>query len=230
MFALVRILWVVCVVISGTAAVASSSEIGEGRIYLLGTPNFAEVKLIATWIVASNDNHDLPFMVIDKVQARLFLFSPSGRIQATTAALVGLARGDDSPPGIGARKLSAIKPAERITPAGRFILEPGENLEGRDIIWIDYNAAISLHRASDRKPGMSDKSREQRLASTTAAERRVSFGCINVSTAFYNEFIRPTFGASSGVAYILPETRSPSDQFHMRGGDIAQAALAMKRY
>ena len=49
------------------------------------------------------DNGGLPFMVVDKVNARLFLFDAGGALRATTPILVGLARGDDSPPGIGAR-------------------------------------------------------------------------------------------------------------------------------
>lgn len=172
-----------------------------------------EATQTANWVVGSDDNGDLPFMIVDKVNARLFLFNARGTIVTTTPVLLGLARGDDSPPGIGSRPLASIRPAERITPAGRFILEAGENMAGKGIIWIDYDAAISLHRASDRKPAMSAKSRVERLASASVAERRVSLGCINVATSFYDEFIQPTFGHSRGVVYILPETRSAVAQF-----------------
>ncbi len=152
-------------------------------------------------------------MIVDKVDARLFLFDAGGTVVATTPVLLGLAHGDDSPPGIGTRALASITPAERITPAGRFVLEAGENMAGKGIIWIDYDAALSLHRASDRKPAMSAKSRVDRLSSASVAERRVSLGCVNVSTAFYDKFIQPAFGHTTGVAYILPETRSASVQF-----------------
>jgi hypothetical protein len=60
--------------------------------------------------------------------------------------LLGLARGDVSVPGIGERKISDINPHERTTPAGRFISEPGRNLSGEDIVWVDYDAAVSMHR------------------------------------------------------------------------------------
>ena len=170
---------------------------------------------VVKWVDASGDNRGLPFMIIDKVGARLFLFDANGVLRATTPVLLGLARGDISPAGIGSRKLSAIKPAERITPAGRFIVEAGKSVTGHDIVWIDYDAAISLHRASDRKPGNGGKSRVARLASNSAGERRVSLGCVNVSAAFYDRFVQPTFAASNGIAYILPETRPVSSEFDL---------------
>ncbi len=163
-------------------------------------------------------------MIIDKVNARLFLFDGKGGLVATTPVLLGLARGDDSPPGIGTRKLSAITPAERITPAGRFVAGAGEDTDGKDLIWIDYDAAIALHRASDRKPGMGARSRVERLASATPAEKRVSLGCVNVSTAFYDRYIQPTFGASRGIVYILPESRSATSEFNIPSAIAASPA------
>jgi hypothetical protein len=195
------------------ASGVSAGTIGVSRPTFPGTIASSEAGRTADWVVGSDDNGDLPFMIVDKVNARLFLFDPRGTIVATTPVLLGLARGDDSPPGIGERALASITPAERITPAGRFVLEAGENMAGKDIIWVDYDAAISLHRASDRKPAMSAKSRVERLASTSVAERRVSLGCINVSTSFYDKFIQPMFSGTKGVAYILPETRSAGTQF-----------------
>lgn len=210
-----RSLAVLFAVACANSAVALPAETGRGHVELLETGDFAEARRVADWIVSSRDNGDRPFVIIDKVNARLFMFAPNGAIGATTAILVGLARGDDSPPGIGTKKLAAITPAERITPAGRFIAEPGENMQGKPIIWIDYDAAISLHRASDRKPGAGAMSREQRLSSSTAAEKRVSLGCINVSTTFYDNFVQPIFGFTKSVAYILPETRSATAEFHI---------------
>lgn len=165
----------------------------------------APVHAVASWAVATGDNHALPFVIVDKVAAKLFLFDRDGTLRAATAVLVGLARGDISPPGIGDRKLSQIAPAERITPAGRFVGEKGSNLAGRGIVWVDYDTAIAIHRVSDVKPGSTARDRLFRLASTLPGDRRISLGCINVSEAFYDTFIRPTFDASRAVIYILPE-------------------------
>ena len=183
-------------------------------------PAFAETRRVANWILATNDNVGRPFVVIDKVNARLFLFEADGTLRATTSVLLGLARGDDSPPGIGTRKLSAITPRERITPAGRFVAHVGQDMDGASILWIDYDAAIALHRASDRKPGSAHKSKSARLSSASVSEKRISLGCINVSTAFYDRFIQPTFSVSNGIVYVLPETRSAAAEFGIPDREI----------
>ncbi|GGI85746.1 hypothetical protein GCM10007973_22880 [Polymorphobacter multimanifer] len=212
-----------------TSAVPSAASQGSvdherGKVALLDTTDFAEARRVSDWIVATNDSVNQPFMVVDKANARLFLFDAAGKLRATTPVLLGLARGDDSPPEIGTRKLSEIAPQERITPAGRFVAQIGQDLDGSQILWIDYDTAIALHRASDRKPGLSSKSRLARLSSATPAEKRVSLGCINVSGTFYERFIQPTFATTNGIAYILPETRSADDQFGITSRDVSASS------
>ncbi|MES2686724.1 MAG: hypothetical protein V4706_07855 [Pseudomonadota bacterium] len=173
----------------------------------------AQATQFADWVVDSRDNQDMPFMIVDKVNARVLLFDPSGRLQGAAAALLGQARGDDSTPGIGERPLSSILPAERTTPAGRFVASLDRDKRGQELLWIDYNTALALHRVVRGKPS---EQRLQRLASATPADNRVSYGCINVPAAFYDRFVSPAFKTSSGVVYILPETRSIREVFGVR--------------
>ena len=93
---------------------------------------------------------------------------------------------------------------ERTTPAGRFVAELGVNSEGEDILWVDYDAAISMHRVRATKPV---ERRLHRLASETPADNRISYGCINLPAAFYDLSVKPAFAASGGIVYVLPETR-----------------------
>ena len=106
--------------------------------------------------------------------------------------------------------MSAILPAERTTPAGRFFSEPGRNLQGDDIVWIDYDAAVSMHRV--RASNKADR-RLERLATPTAIDNRISYGCVNVPAAFYDALIKPVFGVQPAVVYVLPETRPASTIF-----------------
>ena len=170
----------------------------------LGEPASKDAKQIADWVVTSSDNKGLPFAIIDKIQAKVFVFDRGGQLRGATFALLGKARGDDTVPGIGNRKLSTIRPEERTTPAGRFVADLGHDF-GQDILWIDYSAAISLHRVITGNP--SDH-RRQRLATTSSLDKRISYGCINVPAKFYDDVVRETFTGTSGIVYILPETKT----------------------
>ena len=157
----------------------------------------------ADWVVAAGDNHGLPFVIVDKAAARVFVLDPQGRLKGASPALLGLARGDRSVPGIGDRKLSTIRPEERTTPAGRFIADLGNDLGEKDILWVDYKDAISMHRVITGNP---HDRRLKRLASASIADNRITYGCINVPVKFYEGVVKPAFTGTSGVVYILPES------------------------
>lgn len=176
-----------------------------------------DVRDITDWVLASRDNRALPFVVIDKVEAKVFVFDKAGTLRGTAPALLGMARGDDSAPGIGERKLAAIRPDERTTPAGRFEASLGHDLD-QDILWVDYGIALSLHRVIVGNP--KDR-RHARLASPTPHDNRISFGCINVPAQFYDAVIAPAFKATVGIVYILPETRPLASVFAVRGPGAA---------
>ncbi len=116
----------------------------------------------------------------------------------------------NSAPGIGSRKLADIRPDERTTPAGRFVASLGHDLSKQEILWVDYDTALALHRvlAANTK-----EHRLQRLASASPLSRRITFGCINVPANFYDKVVHPAFSGTSGVVYILPEVKSISEVF-----------------
>lgn len=175
-----------------------------------GTP---DMKRMLAWIVTRQDTGGLPFLIIDKVNATVFALDAQGRLVGAAPALLGLARGDDSPAGIGQRPVGSITPHERITPAGRFVAGLGKELDGKDILWVDYAAGIALHPVITTKPA---ERRLERLASPSAADNRISYGCINVPPHFFEGVVVPLFQTGRGVVYILPETRSIDAQFFQR--------------
>jgi hypothetical protein len=169
-----------------------------------------EARHVADWVLHSGNNVSLPFIIVDKVQAKVFVFGPDGQFRGAAAALLGLARGDHTVPGIGERPLSKIRPEERTTPAGRFVASLDRNLHGEEILWVDYDSAVSLHRVI---PGTAKDRRAERLASPSPLDNRISFGCINVPVTFYDKIVSPTFTGTNGIVYILPETRSAKSVF-----------------
>lgn len=169
-----------------------------------------EVKKLADWVLDSNNHRRLPFLLIDKKAARVFAFHADGRLRGAAPVLLGMALGDDSAPGIGQRTLSAILPDERTTPAGRFVAALDRNVHDKEILWVDYDTAISLHPVITSTP---KERRAQRLASPTPLDNRISYGCINVPVTFYEQVISPAFKGTNGIVYILPETRSAREVF-----------------
>lgn len=165
---------------------------------------------MADWVVASRDNGSMPFAIVDKKDAKVFVFNADGRLRGTTPALLGLAVGDDAVPGIGDRPLSSIREEERTTPAGRFVAELDRNLRGKEILWVDYDGAVSMHPVVSTVP---QERRLQRLASPSPLDNRISYGCINVPTKFFADVIRPTFTGTSGIVYVLPEIKPLNEVF-----------------
>lgn len=154
----------------------------------------------------------MPFAIVDKIDAKAFVFNADGRLRGAAPVLIGLARGDDSVPGIGDRSLSDVRPQERTTPAGRFVASLGYNFSGKDVLWVDYNGAVSMHRVVTSKPA---ERRLERLATPTPSDNRISYGCINVPAEFFDNVVKPVFTGTNGVVYVLPEIKSNSEIFAM---------------
>jgi len=180
------------------------------RVHFLDSRASKEVQATVNWIIDSEDNLGMPFMIVDKREARVFVFSARGQLSGEASALLGLAVGDDSVPGIGERALANIRPDERTTPAGRFVASLGRNLKGGEILWVDYENAISLHPVFTGNP---HERRVERLASPQANDNRISYGCINVPKTFYTTVVSTVFKNSNGIVYVLPETRSNHSVF-----------------
>jgi hypothetical protein len=164
----------------------------------------AEARQVGDWVVRTHDNRDLPFMVIDKRLARLYVFEAGGQLRGTSPVLLGLAKGDHTVPGIGDKPLAQVQEHERTTPAGRFVAERGQNLRGDKIIWVDYDSAVSMHRV--RSVGPSER-RLERLASPTPADNRISYGCINVPVEFFDGVIDRVVSGERAIVYVLPDVQ-----------------------
>ena len=85
----------------------------------------------------------LPFLVLDKVKARLFAFDEGGKLIRATPVLLGTGIGDKFAPGVVEMDMFKTKPWQRITQAGRFLAERGRNLQGEQVLWVDYDSGIA---------------------------------------------------------------------------------------
>jgi hypothetical protein len=169
-----------------------------------------DARSIADWVATSRDNRRLAFAILDKRAAQLYVFDADAHLVGSSRVLLGAAPGDDSVAGIGQRPMDQVRPEEKTTPAGRFVSHPGRNASGEEVIWVDYDAAVSMHRVRPVDP---KERRLERLASNDPSQRRISYGCINVPVAFFNSVIQPLLGAQRGVIYVLPESKGVRQVF-----------------
>ncbi|MBS0445682.1 MAG: hypothetical protein JSR59_06990 [Proteobacteria bacterium] len=186
-----------------------------------GTVPSANVKQVADWVADSRDNRARPFAILDKADARVYVFDSGAHLIGASPVLLGRAIGDDSAPGIGQRPMSQVRPDEKTTPAGRFESHPGRNSGGEDVVWVDYEDAVSMHRVRVVDP---KEQRLKRLTSTDPAQRRISYGCINVPVAFFDMVVQPMMARGAGVVYVLPETRALTTAFNLYDVGARQAA------
>jgi hypothetical protein len=179
-------------------------EMPPARIDFRGHAASYDARVLARWAFEARDTQARPFAVVDKKEARLFVFDADGRLAGAAPVLLGLAKGDESAPDIARRKPGGLAPWELTTPAGRFDSVPGHNDKGEAIVWVDYVAAVAIHRL---RPAQASERRAQRLASATPQDNRISLGCIVVAPSFFDDVVAPTLGRQRGTVYVLPETR-----------------------
>jgi hypothetical protein len=177
---------------------------GSGRDHFQSESASRRTRDMADWVVSSGDNLNMPYAIIDKVNAKVYVFGADGQFYGAAPVLLGLAKGDYSVPGIGKKPMSRIPPSERTTPAGRFVTTMGRDPKGKETLWLDYEDALSMHAVVKGTP--KDR-RAERLASPSPLDNRISFGCINVPVPFFYNVIATKFSDTAGVVYILPETR-----------------------
>lgn len=181
-----------------TVARPSSALVVDFR----GEPASPEARAMARAAFERADAKGLPFAVVDKKAAKLFVFLADGRLAGAAPALLGLARGDRVAPGVGDMVATGIPADLRTTPAGRYDSLPGPNLKGETVIWVDYDAAFAIHRL---RPSPARERRAERLASPSPDDNRISLGCVVVTGEFFDRVVAPVLGHGAGVVYVLPE-------------------------
>jgi hypothetical protein len=156
------------------------------------------VRQVAQWAVATQDHSGLPFVVVDKAQARIYAFDPQGRLRGNAPVLLGAARGDEA--------------MATATPAGRFVADTFASARSGAIVWVNADTHLALHVL----PAASERGLP-RLASAPVDDNRVSEGSLHVAADFYRACLEGLQSQPS-IAYVLPET-VPVDRMFGRRAD-----------
>jgi len=174
----------------------------------------ADARYVERWIRTKGDDHGRPFVIVDKKAARIFVFGAGGKLVGTSSTILGQSRGDIPVPGAGQKNPANLLPDERKTPAGRFDSQPGRNLHGEPVVWVDYDTGIAIHRV---RPGISQMQRVSSLATEDPGNKRLSLGCVVVPEEFFWSVVIPTMGHSHGTVYVLPEDEPVQAMFSEPG-------------
>lgn len=188
---------------------ADKAAPAAGKVAAEPPARSAAAERITAWVAGTGDNHGHPYIIVDKPAARIYLFDKTGKPLRDAPVLIGRAIGDDATPAIGRKSLSEIGPAEKTTPAGRYLARFGRAV-GHPVLWVDYATSVALHTI----PPGNKEHRRARMLSARIDDNRITFGCINVPDAFYKA-VGPRFRKDGGYVYVLPDVKPLETVFPM---------------
>ena len=170
--------------------------------------------------VASIANHALntgngsAFMVIDKPNATLYAYDKEGNLVGTTAALTGKAFGDVATD--ANKAIEDYTDTDKITPAGKFTGNFSFNEDYGSVValaeTVNEQTFVAVHRTYLGNPS---EKRAERLATPTVADNRVSYGCINVPSEFYDSVVAEYFVNPSQI-YVMPDQSDAKKFFNVQ--------------
>jgi hypothetical protein len=149
------------------------------------------------------------FMVADKPNGMLHIFKEDGSHALSDPTLYGKDTGDVM------EAVSSLKGGAKITPAGKFTLKarPSTYAGGQELILVeskDYTGYIAIHAADTSD---ASENRLGRLNTPTAADNRVSYGCINTKhDTFINEIAPNIANLDGGMVFVVPDAQEQAAQ------------------
>jgi hypothetical protein len=146
-----------------------------------------EVQEVAQWAVASQDHAGLPFVVVDKTQARLFAFDPQGQLLGSTAILSSRPQGVPTP--------------VAAAPTGRFVTDTGLSAHADGIVWVNAGIGFSVYGTP---AGQDAGFAPQPWASGDGDNQAVADGTLRVAGDFYREHLS-NLKSQVSVAYVLSQ-------------------------
>jgi len=189
----------------GDSAPAINARQTIQSVNITGLP--AKTSAVISWAMENNDHKGKPFLIADKKAGMLYRIAPDGTVAHESPALFGKSIGDEA--------------VRNNTPAGAFELKiiPINNDRYGDVAQfkrIDTDV-FAVHRMVN----VSGQNRRARLDSVTPSDNRISAGCINVPSVFYDNHVK-----DAGKIYILPESRERFSFAGINAKDADKSKLA----
>lgn len=149
------------------------------------------------------------FMVADKPNGMLHIFKEDGSHALSDPTLYGKDKGDVL------AAVSSLDGGAKVTPAGKFTLKARASTYagGQELILMeskDHTGYIAVHAADTSTPS---ENRLGRLASATAEDNRISYGCINTKHETFINEIKPNISSlDGGMIFVVPDAQDQVSQ------------------
>jgi hypothetical protein len=151
------------------------------------------------------------FFIADKPNGVIHVFDKDGKYVATSAALYGAMAGDTFTEWQRTANVDELGPNDKITPAGTYRVNWKNDAEYRgggafyltDAKTGEFQGGVAIHAVYTGTPS---EHRTARLATATAADNKVSFGCINTSNEVFLKDVAPhKADFENGLVFVLPD-------------------------
>ena len=167
-----------------------------------GAPASEDARFAAEQVLGANDHRGLPFAIVDKRDARIYVFEPSGRLVGASAVLLGATLGDRVVADAALRIPGRPTLDERTTPAGRFAIRSrdGTTRARRS------SGSTTRHRSrstacAPRRPPSDARSDSRRRRPTTTGSRSAASSFRSSST---NRSSRRAWAAAAASSTCCP--------------------------
>jgi hypothetical protein len=158
----------------------------------------------------ANAQGDKTFVMVDKARGKIILFE-NGQPVFAGPALTGESTADQMPKTDLTQKFDTlIAPNTKITPAGRYTVERGFDLEVGGPLFDIHEIrgkdwGIAIHQLY---LGIPSEHREVRILSPSEADKHITYGCINVQLTTLHILMHELPAKGPIPLYILPEDAS----------------------
>lgn len=150
------------------------------------------------------------FVIADKPNGMIHFFNADGSLLVQDSALYGKDLGD-------VFEGHSFMGGKKITPAGKFTLQvtPSEYEGGYELALKEAagrgNAYIAVHSVY---LGDAAERRAERLGAVSAAEKRISYGCINTKTETFVKSVLPRISDfDGGMLFVMPDKQTAESMF-----------------
>ena len=213
---------------SFTSKISVERMVERQQADFTGADHSPFASLTANWIMATGAHRGRSFIVADKEGGKLYAFDGKGKLVGDSPALYGEAMKDKLTDAQMSKSMEQVTAEDKITPSGHWNLQLEQHPEYGPALRFGGGNGLGIHAVYLGTPS---ENRSQKLATPTAADNYVTYGCINVPEEFAADTLAPHFASEAGHAlFILPiQSEKTVSEFGMVAQDFEPEVITTEQ-